>query len=407
VPLFDYAGQTSTGALFQGTLEAADSAAAQDTLQQMGVRATTLRPTHRTAFVAPLSLADLTFFNEQLATLTKAELPIESGLRQLASDVGSRKLKRLFLDLADDLAAGTPLPQALQRQQQRFPPQYPTVVAAGLKTGDLAGTLYGLTAHLRLKAGFRRVILEILAYPLVVLLLAFGVSAFLMRFVVPVLTQFLGDLIQESGGWGNAYTGGTAFVFTLVTIWPVMEALFAVLIVLLLLLFGITLLPGTRPLRERVLRHVPGVAQVYWSSVLARFTHTSALAAYTGTPLPDLVLASGEASGSPALAATSRRVAEKLTGGDSLGQAVTGERDVPALWTCAVEVAAPRGDLPGALAELARTYEVRAQQYVNAVRAVLGPVLFGLLAISIGSLVVSLLSVVNMFLQVMMSVMQQ
>jgi type IV pilus assembly protein PilC len=403
VPLFDYSGQLPSGALLQGTIEAAEHSAAEQALAQMGVRVTTLRPAQCTAFVAPLSLADLTFFNDQLAALTKAGLPLEQGLRQMASDVGSRKLKRLLTDLANDLAAGTPLPQALERQKRRFPPQYGAVVEAGLKTGDLSGTLYGLTTHLRLKSGFRRAILEVLAYPLVVLILVLGVSSFLMHRVVPLLEGLFGDLVSEAGSWEGPVPGARAFIFTLAGAWPVIELLLAAFIVLVLVLFGVTLLPGTRPFRERLLRHIPGVAQVYWSSVLARFAHTSALAAYTGTTLPDLVIASGAASGSPALTGTTRRVAEKLANGEALSQAAAGERDLPALWTCAVQVAAPRGDLPGALAELARTYELRAQQHVNVVRTVLGPLLFLLMAIMIGGLIASLLAVVSMFLKSMMS----
>ncbi len=403
MPLFDYSGQLTSGALLQGTIEAAEYSAAEQALGQMGVRVTTLRPAQRTAFVAPLSLADLTFFNDQLAALTKARLPLEPGLRQMASDVGSRKLKRLLIDLADDLAAGMPLPQALERQKQRFPPQYAGVVAAGLKTGDLSGTLYGLTTHLRLKSGFRRVILEVIAYPLVVLVLVLGVSSFLMRYVVPLLEGLFGDLASEAGSWGRPVPGARAFIFTLAGVWPTIEVLFGALLVLLLVLFGVTLLPGTRSFRERLLRYIPGVAQVYWSSVVARFAHTSALAAYTGTPLPDLVIASGAASGSPALTETTRRVAERLSRGEALDQAVAGERDMPALWTCAVQVAAPRGDLPGALAELARTYELRAQQYVSAVRALLGPLLFLLMTITIGGLIASLLAVVSLFLKALMN----
>lgn len=402
MPLFDYSGQLASGALFQGTVEAAGQTEAEALLAQMGVRVLTLRPAQRAAFVAPLSLADLTFFNEQLAALTKAGLPLEQGLRQLAADVGSRKLKRLLLDLANDLATGTPLPQALERQRPRFPARYAEVVEAGLRTGDLSGTLYGVTTHLRLKSGFRRVLAEIVAYPLVVLLLAFFVCTFLMRQVVPLLAGMFHDMVRELESWNVATRIEPSMLFTIAQVWPTVELVCGLLLLLLILLAGLIVLPGRRVVREGVLRCIPGVAQVYWSSVVARYAHTTALAAYTGTPLPDLVAAGGAASGSPALAATTRRVADRLVQGEALERAVAGERDMPALWTCAVQVAGPRGDLPGALAELARTYELRAQQHVNVVRTVLGPMLFLLMAVSVGALVVSLLSAVGTFIRTML-----
>ena len=403
MPLFDYVGQLASGATFQGTLEAPGQEPAAATLAQMGVRVLTLRPARRTAYVAPLSLEEFAFFNEQLAGLTKAGLPLDEGLRRLAADVGSRKLKRLLLGLVDDLAAGTPLEDALRNQKARFPTHYAEVVTAGLRTGDLGGTLYGLATDLRLKGALRRTLLELAAYPLLVLLLAFGVSAFVMRAVVPRIGVIAQDMVWETG-LSNQSLGASTFIFALANNWAVVEFSVIGLVALLLAGFFLLQLPSMESLRERVLRRTPGFAQVYWSSVVARFAHTSALAASSGTPLPELLAASGQASGSPALAKATRRVAERLTCGDALDAASADEQDVPALWTCAVLSAGPRGDLPAALAEIARTYELRAQHWVNTLRAFLGPLLFLVLAIGIGGLVVSVLVAINTLLRLFMSV---
>ena len=405
MPLFDYVGQLASGATFQGTLEAPGQEPAAATLAQMGVRVLTLRPAKRTAYVAPLSLEEFAFFNEQLAGLTKAGLPLDEGLRRLAADVGSRKLKRLLLGLVDDLAAGTPLEDALRNQQARFPTHYAEVVTAGLRTGDLGGTLYGLATDLRLRSTLRRTMLELAVYPLLVLFLAFCVSTFIMRFVVPGLKQIAQEMMAEAGGfWTNLPPRGGMLVFTLADDWTIVETIVIGLAVLLVIGFCLLNLRGMESSRERVLRRMPGLAQVYWSSIVARFAHTSALAASSGTPLPELIAASGQASGSPALAAATRRVAERLTRGDPLDAATADERDVPALWTCAVLSAGPRGDLPAALAEIARTYELRAQHWVNTLRAFIGPLLFLVLAVGIGGLIVSVLLAINTLLRLFMAV---
>jgi type IV pilus assembly protein PilC len=161
-----------------------------------------------------------------------------------------------------------------------------------------------------------------------------------------------------------------------------------------LLLILLVLLGGAR-LREMILLRLPGFAQVHWASVLARFAHTSALGAFSGVPLPELLAASGRASGSPALTEATRRAAEEITAGESLSDVASKYRRIPALWTCAVQVAGPRGDLPATLAELARTYELRAQQRASAVRLVLGPLLFLLVAAVVGGLIVGVLLVIS------------
>lgn len=391
MPLFDYTGQLQSGWAFQGTLEAESREHAESMLADMGVRVTSLRPAQRTAYVAPLSLDDFLFFNEQVAAMVKAEIPLEEGLRQLAADVGSRKLKRLLLDLADDLRVGTPLEEALARQQRRFPTQYGGVVQAGLKTGDLSGVLHGLTAHLQLKSTARRALLELAAYPLVILVFAFGVLSLLMRVVIPQAEAMIADVVGPHTRWLDSPTTAGAdgielsyVVFRVARVWPFVELGVIVLVVGICLFLAATCLPGGRRVREWLLRRIPGIAQVYWSSVLARFTHTAALGAFSGTPLPDLLTSSGAASGSRSLARTSQRVAERLRSGEALQDAARDERDLPALWSFVVAVASGRGDLPLALEELARTYEARAQRWISTLRIVLGPVLLILVGIVLG-----------------------
>jgi type II secretory pathway component PulF len=403
VPLYDYSGQVSSGALFHGTLEAGDVEAARTALEHMGVRVGTIQDANRAALVAPLSLAEFTFFNEQLAAMTRAGLPLDEGLRQLAADTGSRKLKRLVLDVASDLAAGQSLPQALERQARRFPTDYASVVRAGLQTGDLAGVLYGLAAHLRMKCGFRRALLEVVTYPLVVMTLALFVASFLMRSVVPLLSELLTEAPRDFGVNPSVLESAGPMIFSIAAVWPTIEAVLGVLLLMFAVVSILALMPGAYNLREQIVRRLPGVAQVYWSSVLARFTHASALAAFSGTPLPELIRASGQASGSPGLARSAERVAERLVQGDALSAAAAHGPDVPALWTCAIETAAPRGELAPVLSELARTYELRAQQSVSTLRAVLGPVLFILMAVLIGGLIAGLLSAVAWVIRLLMS----
>jgi type IV pilus assembly protein PilC len=400
VPLFDYTGQIQLGATFEGTIEAESRDAAAAALDRMGVRTTSLRGAARAPYVAPLALDDVLLFNEQLASMAKSGVPLEKGLRELAADVGSRKLKRLLLDIAHDLSAGVPVAQAVDNQRRRLPPDYANVVKAGVRTGDLGGTLYGLAAHLQLKTHFRRVLIELAAYPAVVLVLAFVILSFFMSVVAPRLVETIEELRQEMG---SVRLLSVEFIEGLTAVWPTVQRAGLIMLAAAIAIVLVLSARWARSLRERVLRRLPGFANVYWSGVMARFTHTSALAAYTGTPLPELVAASGAASGSPALARATHRVAGRLEAGQTLEAAVSPEADVPAVWRYVVETAEQRGGLAAALQELARTYELRAQQWISTLRIVLGPLLLLVLAVALGAVVVSIFSALAAFLNLLSS----
>lgn len=382
--LFDYTGQLQSGRAFQGTLEADSRPQAEATLADMGVRITSLRATKRNAYVAPLSLDDLLLFNEQLAGLTRAQLPLEEGLRQLAADVGSGKLKRLLLELADDLRSGVTLEQALERQQARFPTEYADVVKAGLQTGDLGGVLHGLSTHLRLKSSSRRALFEVTVYPLTILVFAMLVLSFVMHSIVPNLRGLSRELwsipismgVKQLPPLVEAAYVAPRVIFSVAAVWIYVEVTAIALAGAILMFYILTLLPGGRRLREWMVRRIPGIGQVYWSSVLARFAHTSALGAFSGTPLPDLLRAGGASSGSPSLSDSANRIAARVEQGTPLLDASSGERNLPRLWSYVVDVASRRGDLPASLQELAQTYEVRARRWADAVRIIVGPLLF-------------------------------
>ncbi len=381
MPLFDYTGQLESGAAFQGTLEAPSREAAEKLLHEMHVRVTALRAARRLAYVAPLSLDDFLFLNEQIAAMAQAGVPFERGLRELAADVGSRKLKRLLLDLADDLEAGTSIDDALERQKRRFPTNYAEVVRAGLQTGDLGGALYGLTAQLRLKSSFQRSLIEMTVYPLVVLVLMFCVLSFAMRQIVPPMAEVYLD-------FGAKLPTATSLLISAARSWPAIEI--GVGVVALVFAVFVIIVRRTPALREAVVSSIPGIGRVYWASVLSRFAHTTALGAYSGTPLPELIAAGGAGSGSGRLAAAARRLAERLQSGMGLEDAAREESRIPALWVCAVATAAPRGDLPSALQELARVYEEQAQHWASVVRIMLGPFLLAFVGLFLLFVVLSL-----------------
>ena len=385
MPLFDYTGQTQSGQAFYGTLEAASQQAAEDQLAKMGVRTTSLRPARRTGYVAPLSLDDFLFFNEQIAAMTTAGVPLQEGLRQLAADVGSRKLKTVILELVQELEAGTPLEAALTKLRHRFPTQYAGVIQAGLRSGDLGGTLHALATHLRLKSDLRRALIEAGIYPLVILVFAFGIISLLMHLVIPHFAGIMDDFGVRS------LPGLTTLLFSIARAWPLVELGALILVLVVIGIIAILNMPGMSGVREALIRRLPIVSKVYWSSVQARFAHTSALAAFTGTPLPDLITAASAASGSFALQKSARRIADRLTAGASLEEAAKSERAVPALWTCVVSVTSARGELPAALEELARTYELRAREWSGVIRAIWGPVLILLLGVTLGFCILGLL----------------
>src|SRR3990172_7923864 len=87
-------------------------------------------------------------FNQQLASIAKAGIPLERGLRELAADVSSNSMRRLIDDIAGELEAGVSIEEAFEKRQKRFSPIYGRILKAGVETGRLSEMLTSLNRHL-------------------------------------------------------------------------------------------------------------------------------------------------------------------------------------------------------------------------------------------------------------------
>src|SRR5258706_2139852 len=100
---FTYAATTASGEKLTGTLDAADLDAAQRQLELLGLRIESIGETPSAPRAKPLRAQEFLAFNQQLAQLTKAGMPIEQGLRLIAEDMGSGRLADATRQIAEDL----------------------------------------------------------------------------------------------------------------------------------------------------------------------------------------------------------------------------------------------------------------------------------------------------------------
>ena len=147
---FNYQALTSSGRLMKGTLEAGTAQEARTQLEQMQLMVNTLDKVTVPSSPRHLGRDEFLLFNQQLASLAQAGIPLEKGLRELSVDLTSPKLKALVERIAKDLESGTPIEEAFDRCKDQFPPLYSRVLRAGIKTGRLSEMLTTMTRHLEL-----------------------------------------------------------------------------------------------------------------------------------------------------------------------------------------------------------------------------------------------------------------
>ena len=143
-----------------------------------------------------LSSKQLALFTRQLATLAEVA-PLEEALRTLTRQSEAETARVVIGDVHAGLLEGRRLADAMGRQPGSFPPLYRAMVAAGETTGSLTTILARLADLLERQAEVRGKLIAALAYPIVLAIVAIGVVAALMIFVVPRVVEQVTDTGQQ------------------------------------------------------------------------------------------------------------------------------------------------------------------------------------------------------------------
>lgn len=198
MPDFAWRAIDAKGRETKGQLTAADEGAARRALTERQLHVIALAPGKAASpgLVASwrrgkaLSAKQLALFTRQLATLSEVA-PLEESLRTLGRQSEGEAVRRIIGAVHGGLVEGRPLADAMAREAKSFPPLYRAMVSAGEQTGALAPILARLAQLLERQAEVRGKLIAALAYPVVLAIVAIGVVAALMIFVVPrVVEQF-------------------------------------------------------------------------------------------------------------------------------------------------------------------------------------------------------------------------
>jgi type II secretory pathway component PulF len=365
-------------------MEAVNAEQAMNRLRSMRVRVLELNlASPRPMPAKALGGEEFIAFNEQLAQLAKAGLPLEQGLRLIASDIQGRRLKSTIEQLTGELEKGTPLDQAFEKFQDRFPPLYSRLIRAGVRSGDLSGMLLGLGRHLELIQRLRTVLWRTLSYPLFVLIAIGLLISFLGIVVLPQYEAIFKD-------FNIRLPAITEMILALKHIAPALLVLIVAAVVLGPLLWGLLERLGYSTLIvERVLWPAPLVGPVLKANAVARWCDAVKLGVGAGMDLPASIELASDATRSRRLTADGKELIEVMSHGRPLVSAKT--RVIPTTVPAAIQFASEAHDLPGTLGSLSEMYQRQAELRMSALPGILTPLMVLLIAVLIGWVIMGLM----------------
>ncbi|PYS22170.1 MAG: hypothetical protein DMF72_14490 [Acidobacteria bacterium] len=188
---------------------------------------------------------DFLLFNQQLAALLRAGIPILQAITMLRRRATAPRLRAVLEDVEGQIRGGAALSQAFAAQGATFPRIYTASILAGERSGALDEVLSRYVNYMRRSVGLRRKIRAALAYPTFLLFACLGMVIFLTTFVVPRMSDLF-------AGFGNNLPTVTVIVLGL-SGWITHNAIWFVPL-LIVAAFGIVLWSRTLAGRQTIAR---------------------------------------------------------------------------------------------------------------------------------------------------------
>jgi type IV pilus assembly protein PilC len=137
-----------------------------------------------------IAAREFLIFNQELATLLKAGMPLVQSLEILGRRVANPVLKSVLDDVYDRVRSGSSLSEAFEAHSGMFPGVYTASLLAGEKSGSLEQVIRRYVAYVKVVSGVRRKTISALVYPLILLALSMIVVGIIVIRVVPEFGAF-------------------------------------------------------------------------------------------------------------------------------------------------------------------------------------------------------------------------
>jgi type IV pilus assembly protein PilC len=195
---------TPGGEVIEGVYAAESEARLRRELEDRGLYILDIRRAGRLAFGnlslpmrSRVSTREFLIFNQELATLLKAGMPLVQSLDILRRRVANPVFKSVLDDVFERVRAGSSLSEAFDAHGSLFPGVYTASLLAGEKSGNLEQVIRRYVAYVKVVATVRRKTVSALVYPAILLVLSLVVVTIIIVKVVPEFALFYAQYQEE------------------------------------------------------------------------------------------------------------------------------------------------------------------------------------------------------------------
>jgi type IV pilus assembly protein PilC len=408
MPQFSYKARRKTGEVVQGVLDGADRAAALVQIERLGLFPVMVEGARGGAVAVPgekekagrsllpasfqrkrqrrPKLQELATFTQQLANLLNSGMPLTVALNSMTHLESKGIPADVSRGLKQDVMEGRSLSDSMAKNRVVFSDLYINMVRAGEQSGALVDVLRRLSDHFNRFAEVQSKFKSALIYPAVVSSVGIGIVIFFMTFMLPrFLTIFEG--LKVPLPLATRILVGISHMFS--DYWWVM-VLVAIAIVVLFKRFKASD-EGRRKI-DAWKMSAPVIGKVFRLNMFGQFARTLSTLLINGVPVLNALKITEEIMPNVVIKEAIAKTREAVTDGKTIAQPLAQSKLFPQLMIDLIKIGEETGDVPGALKNVADTYENELTLALRVMTNLIEPAMIIVMAMLVGFLLFSVLS---------------
>jgi type II secretory pathway component PulF len=414
MPQFSYKARRRTGEVVEGMLEVADRSAALVQIERLGLfpvavdaakgaaiaaaaerqsgrksdwRAL-LPPTLRAAMSQKRKpkLQELGTFTQQLANLLSSGMPLTVALNSMTHLESKGISADVSKELKQDVMEGRSLSDSMAKQPRIFSDLYVNMVRAGESSGALVEVLRRMADHFERFAQVQSKFTSALVYPAFVCVVGIAIMFFFMTYMLPKFMSIFQD-INVPLPMMTQMLISISHVFS--KYWWLMLAMVIAAVIVF------KRFQATEQGRHKIdhwRMNAPIFGKVVKLNIFGQFARTLSTLLENGVPVLTALKITEQIIPNSIVKEAIAKTREEVTDGKTIAQPLARSKIFPQLMVDLVKIGEDTGDVPGALKNVADTYENELSIALRVMTNMIEPALIVVMALGVGFLLLSVLS---------------
>jgi type IV pilus assembly protein PilC len=379
------------GEIVEGVYVAESEAKLRHELEDKGLYVLSLQPKGAIAGISfhlpqrsRISTREFLVFNQELATLLKAGMPLVQSLDLLKRRVTTPLFRSVLDDVHEKVRSGSALSDAFAAQGDLFPRVYTASLLAGERSGNLDAVLRRFVEYTKIIATVKRKTTSALVYPLILIALAIGLVSIIVLRVVPAFSDFYAS-------FGADLPIVTRIIVRISTV--IREQFVLILIALAAGIGGFTTWVRQRSHKsqfDHLILRVPVLGQIARKFSTSQMARTLATLLGGGLPLVNALDIAAKSIGNQYMAGQLEIVSARVREGESFAAALEARGAFPEVAVKMAEVGESTGALQEMLNTVADFYDEEIATNMERFVTLVEPILLVIIGVVVAALLLAL-----------------